>query len=44
MGAIAEGDITVRNEDLIERIGVDDATIQAVADRERAELDRRIRR
>jgi predicted phosphoribosyltransferase len=44
MGAIAEGDITVRNEDLIERIGVDDATIRAVADRERAELDRRVRR
>jgi putative phosphoribosyl transferase len=44
MGAIAEGDITVLNEDLIARLGVDDAAIRTVADRERAELERRIRR
>ena len=44
MGAIAEGDITVLNEDLIARVGVDDAAIRTVADRERAELERRIRR
>lgn len=44
MGAIAEGDITVLNEELIARVGVDDAAISMVADRERAELERRIRR
>ena len=44
MGAIAEGDITVLNEELIARVGVDDAAISRVADRERAELERRIRR
>ncbi|MGZ8631054.1 MAG: phosphoribosyltransferase [Actinomycetota bacterium] len=44
MGAIAEGDITVLNEELIARIGADDGMIEAVADRERAELERRIRR
>jgi len=44
MGAIAEGDITVLNEELIARVGVDDAAIRTVAGRERAELERRIRR
>ena len=44
MGAIAEGDITVLNEDLVARLGVDEAAIRTVADRERAELERRIRR
>jgi len=44
MGAIAEGDITVRNEELIARLGVDDAAVRSVADRERTELERRIRR
>ena len=43
-GAIAEGDITVLNEELIARIGADDGMIEAVADRERVELMRRIRR
>ena len=44
MGAIAEGDIIVRNDDLIAQIGVDAAAIRAVEDRERAELERRVRR
>jgi len=44
MGAIAEGDITVRNVELIARLGVDDAAVRSVADRERTELERRIRR
>lgn len=44
MGAIAEGDITVLNDELIARIGADADTIRAVEDRERVELERRIRR
>ena len=44
MGAIGEGDITVLNDELITRIGVDAETIRAVEDRERVELERRVRR
>ena len=44
MGAIGEGDISVLNEELIARIGVDAETIRAVEDRERVELERRVRR
>jgi putative phosphoribosyl transferase len=44
MGAIAEGDIIVRNEELIAQIGADEDTIAAVEAVERAELDRRLRR
>ena len=44
MGAIGEGDITVLNDELIARIGVDAETIRAVEDRERVELERRVRR
>jgi putative phosphoribosyl transferase len=44
MGAIAEGGVTVLNTDLIERIGADDDTIRSVQDRERVELERRVRR
>jgi len=44
MGAIAEGDITVLNEGVIELTGMDDDVIDAVIRRERRELRRRVER
>jgi len=44
MGAVGEGGVLVRNPDVIRLAGVDDATVAAVERRERAELERRVRR
>ena len=41
MGAIASGDVQVLNDDLVRRLGIGTAMIEAVATRERAELHRR---
>ena len=41
MGAIAEGGVEVRSEDLIRDLGVPNALVQQVAVRERLELERR---
>ena len=41
MGAIASGGATVLNTDVIDRIGLSDATVEGVIQRERAELARR---
>lgn len=41
MGAIASGGVRVRNEQVIASTGLDDELIDAVAERERAELERR---
>src|SRR6184192_134368 len=41
MGAIASGGVMVVSPDLIESLGISDAQVQAVADRERRELERR---
>lgn len=43
MGAIGEGGATVLNHDLIARLGVTAAELDAVAAREQAELERRVR-
>lgn len=43
MGAIASGGVMVRNEDIIRHLGISDAQAEAVAERERAELERRER-
>ena len=42
MGAIAEGGVVVRNEDVIELVGVDDAVFDSVVGKERVELERRV--
>lgn len=46
MGAVVDGDapLIVRNEDVIQLAGVDDATFKSVCDGELAEIDRRRRR
>jgi putative phosphoribosyl transferase len=44
VGAIGEGGVRVLNEDLVARLGLGDDELAAVADREAAELDRRVRR
>jgi predicted phosphoribosyltransferase len=43
MGAVADGGqaITVRNEDVIGMLGVDDRTFEAIRDRQLAEIERR---
>jgi predicted phosphoribosyltransferase len=43
MGAIAEGGAEVLNRDLIQQLGLPPAVIEAVAARERSELERRLR-
>jgi putative phosphoribosyl transferase len=43
MGAIASGGVRVLNEDVVARLGIDEATIDEVAARELEELDRRER-
>lgn len=43
MGAIAPGGVQVLNENVISGLAIDDATIDAVARREHAELERRLR-
>lgn len=42
MGAIAEGDVIVENEDIMEVAGVTDSDFQRVAAAERHELDQRV--
>ena len=44
LGAIAEGDVMVLNEALIEDVGIAEADLTAVVERERAELLRRVLR
>lgn len=44
MGAVAEGDVTIRNEDVIHAAGIDEATFRSRADLERTELEARLRR
>ena len=43
MGAIASGGVMVLNDDAIERLRITSETVEAVATRERAELERRER-
>jgi putative phosphoribosyl transferase len=43
MGAIASGGVRITNEDVVRALGIEPATIDAVADRERLELERRER-
>ena len=43
MGAIGSGGVTVLNEDAVARFGIDQGTIDAVAERELRELERRER-
>ena len=43
MGAIATGGVRVLNEQLVERLGIGDQAIEAIAARERQELERRER-
>jgi predicted phosphoribosyltransferase len=42
MGAIAEGNIVIRNEEIISEVGIGDVDFEAVAEAERESLDRRI--
>lgn len=42
MGAIAPGGVRVMNHDLVGRLGVGQATVEAVAEREQRELERRL--
>ena len=44
MGAVAEGGVRILDDDLVRRAGVTSAEIEAVTVRERAELERRVRR
>jgi putative phosphoribosyl transferase len=44
MGAIAEGDTTVRNEDVLSHARLDDEAFEEAANRERVELERRVER
>ena len=41
MGAIASSGVQIINADTVASLGIDDALVQAVAERERAELERR---
>jgi putative phosphoribosyl transferase len=43
MGAIASGGVRVLNEQLVERLGIGEQAIEAIAARERQELERRER-
>lgn len=43
MGAIAEGDVVVRNEEVIDLARISEADFQRVADSERQELESRVR-
>jgi putative phosphoribosyl transferase len=44
MGAVAEGDVVIRNEEIIDAVGIDDETFDARADWENAELESRLAR
>jgi predicted phosphoribosyltransferase len=43
MGAVATGGARVLNDEVVQRLGISRETIEAVAERERAEIDRRER-
>ena len=44
MGAVAEGGVVIRNQEIIESVGIDEETFQAAADLERAGLEARLAR
>ena len=44
MGAVAEGGVVIRNQEIIDSVGIDEATFQAAADAERAGLEARLAR
>ena len=44
MGAIGEANVVVLNERLVEQLGLSTVDVEAVTERERAELERRVRR
>jgi predicted phosphoribosyltransferase len=44
MGAVAEGGVVIRNEEIIAAVGVDEATFISRAEMERAELETRLAR
>lgn len=44
MGAVGEGGVVIRNEEVIRGVGIDDATFEHVAALERVELGRRLQR
>jgi putative phosphoribosyl transferase len=44
MGAIAEGDVVIRNQEIIDAVGIDEETFMARAEAEKAELETRLAR
>ena len=44
MGAVAEGDVIIRNDEIIDRVGIDDETFDARAESEKSELEARLAR
>ncbi len=44
MGAVAEGDVVIRNEEIIDAVGIDEETFDERAESERAELESRLAR
>lgn len=44
MGAVAEGDVVIRNDEIIDRVGIDDETFDARAESEKSELEARLAR
>jgi len=44
MGAVAEGDVVIRNEEIIDAVGIDEETFDERAESEKAELQSRLAR
>jgi putative phosphoribosyl transferase len=44
MGAVAEGDVVIRNQEILDRVGIDDDTFDARAESEKSELESRLAR
>ncbi len=44
MGAVAEGDVVIRNQEIIDAVGIDEETFLARAEAEKTELERRLAR
>ena len=44
MGAVAEGDVVIRNQEIIDAVGIDEETFNARAESEKAELETRLTR
>jgi putative phosphoribosyl transferase len=42
MGAVAEGDVVIRNQEIIDAVGIDEETFTARAESEKAELETRL--